>query len=151
MSRFDFVFKHRPGAASTKPDLLSGCSDHDRGADDNDDFVLLKPEYFRIKSALVGHVLIHAEEKSILSSIRKSKSLDESVLKAVEELRSSTTKHLRSDDWKIEQDLILFRGKVYVPNDDNISSKSIMILPLQAILADGRRRKWREGTTGGRE
>ena len=127
LSRFDFVLKHRPGAASTKPDLLSRRSDHDRGADDNDDFVLLEPEYFRVRSAQVGHVLIHAEEKSILSSIRKSKSLDESVLKAVGELRSSTTKHLRSDDWKFEQDLILFRGKVYVPNDDNIRRKLVKL------------------------
>jgi hypothetical protein len=43
--------------------------------------------------------------------------MDESVVKAVEELKRSPTKRLRSEEWSDEQGLILFRGKVYVPKD----------------------------------
>jgi len=52
-----------------------------------------------------------------LTKIRKSKDLDESVVKAVEELKKSSTKQLRSEEWSEEQGLVLFRGKVYVPKD----------------------------------
>jgi len=75
----------------------------------------------------MGHSLIHADEFAILSAIRKSKALDESVVKAVEELRNSSTKYLRSDEWSVEQDLILFRGMVYISNDDNIRRKLVAL------------------------
>ena len=127
LSRFDFVLRNRPGSASTKPDLLSRRADHNKGAADNNDLVLLKPEYFQIKANKIGHSLIHADESAILSAIRKSKVLDESVVKAVEELQNSSTKHLRSDEWSVEQNLILFRGMVYVPNDDNIRRKLVAL------------------------
>ena len=39
------------------------------------------------------------------------------MVKAVEELKRSSTKHLRSEEWSEEQGLVLFRGKVYVPKD----------------------------------
>ena len=37
--------------------------------------------------------------------------------KAVEELRRSPTRRLRSEEWSEEQDLLLFQGKVYIPKD----------------------------------
>ena len=76
--------------------------------------ILLKPEYFKICVLHQGHLLIEGHEESILSKIRKSKDLDESVVKAVEELKKSSTKQLRSEEWSEEQGLVLFRGKVYV-------------------------------------
>src|ERR1700677_881183 len=125
LSRFNFLMTYRKGALSTKVDLLSRRSDHDQGENDNENIILLKPECFRIAALLQGHVLINAEETPLLSEIRKSKVYNKSVVKAIEDLKKSSTKCLRSNEWQLEQDLILFRGKVYVPKNDNLRRKVV--------------------------
>ena len=134
LSRFDFLITYRKSALSTKVDLLSRWSDDDQGENDNENIILLKPEYFRIAALSQGHVLINAEETPLLSEIRKSKNYDESVVKAIEDLKKSSTKRLRSDEWQLEQDLILFRGKVYIPKDDK--SSSYITIPFPQVIPD---------------
>src|SRR5882762_11794 len=47
LSRFNINMTHRPGKSSAKPDLLSRRSDHKEGVEnDNDNVILLKPEFF---------------------------------------------------------------------------------------------------------
>ena len=78
-----------------KADALSRRPDHKEGVEqDNSDVVLLKPEFFAIRALQQGHVIIEGHEEDILSRIRKSKDLDESVAKAVEELWRSPTRRL---------------------------------------------------------
>jgi len=118
LSRFDFKLVHKPGPTMGKADALSRRADHKKGVEhDNKNVTLLKPEFFKVHALRQGHLLIEGHEESILSKIRKSKDLDESVVKAVEELKKSSTKQLRSEEWSEEQGLVLFRGKVYVPKD----------------------------------
>ena len=117
LSRFDFDLHHRPGRSSGKPDALSRRPDHGKGEDDNSDVILLKPELFKIQALKQGHVLLSGLEKPLMKKIRESKDFDESVVKAVEELRNSGTSRLDGAEWAEEQGLILFRGKVYVPKD----------------------------------
>jgi len=84
--------------------------------------------------------LIEGAEEDILSKIRRAKDLDESVIKAVEEMRRSPTKRLRSEEWSEEQDLILFRGKVYVPRDEQLRREIVKLhhdTPVQDIRANG--------------
>src|SRR5271154_4699238 len=97
------------------------------GENDNKNIILLKPEYFRITTLSQGHILINAEETPLLSKIQKSKIYNESVVKSIKDLKKSSTKRLRSDEWQLKQDLILFRGKVYVPKDDNLRRKVIKL------------------------
>jgi hypothetical protein len=73
------------------------------------------------------NVLIEGAEEEILSKIRRSKDLDESVIKAVEEMKRSPTKRLRSEEWAEEQDLILFRGKVYVPRNEQLRCEIVKL------------------------
>jgi len=101
-----------------KANALSRRADHKEGIEhDNENVVLLKPEFFKIHALRQGYLLIEGHEESILTKIRKSKDLDESIVKAVEELKKSSTKQLRSEEWSEEQGLVLFRGKVYVPKN----------------------------------
>jgi len=101
-----------------KANALSRRMDHKEGIEhDNEDVVLWKPEYFKVRMLRQGHLLIEGHKESILAKIRKSKDLDELVIKAVEELKKSSTRQLRSEEWSEEQRLMLFRGKVYVPKD----------------------------------
>ena len=120
LSRFDFTLHHRPGKLSRKPDALSRRPDHGKGENDNEDVVLLKPSYFKIQAMKQGHVLINGEERNLLKKIRNAKDLDESVIKAVKELKQSSSKKLDGEEWSEEQGLILFRGKVYVPKDSDL-------------------------------
>jgi len=48
LARFDFRLIHRPGCSMEKPDVLSRRLDHGKGASDNEDMVLLRPELFAI-------------------------------------------------------------------------------------------------------
>ena len=121
LSHFDFVLVHKLGPTMGKANALSRQADHKEGVEhDNENVTLLKPEYFKVRTLHQGHLLIEGEENVLLSKIRKSRYLDESVVKAVEELKKSSTKHLRSDEWSEEQGLILYRGKVYVPKDHKL-------------------------------
>lgn len=117
LSRFDFSLHHRPGKKSLKPDALSRRPDHGKGENDNDNIVLLKPEFFRISALRQGHALLVGQETALLKKIREAKDLDENVVKAVEELDKSPARRLDGQEWSREQGLILFRGKVYVPKD----------------------------------
>ena len=111
---------HRPGKKSLKPDALSRRPDHGDGRNDNSDVILLKPEVLQVAALRPGHVLLEGSDKVLLQKIRKSKDFDESVIKAVEQLRQTSVKEIHGGEWSEEQGLILFRGKVYVPKDQNL-------------------------------
>ena len=66
---FDFKLTHRPGHCMGKPDMLSRRLDHGKGASDNEDLVLLRPELLAIR-ALKG-VQMEGPEKDILKEIRQ--------------------------------------------------------------------------------
>lgn len=72
-------------------------------------------------------MLINGEENDILAEVRKTKEYNESVVKAIEELKHSPTRRLREEEWSEEQGLILFRGKVYVPNSVNLHRKIVKL------------------------
>jgi len=69
LARFDFLLHHRPGCTMGKPDALSRRADHGNGASDNENVVLLQPEFLAVH-ALEGVELTGVEQK-ILSNIRK--------------------------------------------------------------------------------
>jgi hypothetical protein len=118
LSCFNFQIIHKPESAMGKTNALSKRPDLKQGVEnDNKDVMLLKPELFKIRAMKQGHILLEGEEATILSKIRKSKEYDKAVVKAVEEMKRSPVKVLRPEKWSEEQDLILFRGKVYVPNN----------------------------------
>ena len=118
LSRFNFNLVHKPGPTMGKANTLLRCADHKKGIEhDNENVVFLKPEFFKVCALCQGHLLIEGHEESILTKIRKSKDLDESVVKAVEELKKSSIKQLRSEEWSEEQGLVLFREKAYIPKN----------------------------------
>jgi len=104
-----------------KADALSRRPDHKKGVEnDNSNMTLLKPKYFRICAMRQGHLLIDGSEKETLSKIRKCADLDEEVIKVLKDMKGEKKKSIRGDEWIEEQGLILFRGKVYVPKDEEL-------------------------------
>jgi len=69
LTRFDFLLHHCPGRTMGKLDTLSRRADHGNGASDNENVVLLRPEFLAVH-ALEGVELTGIEQK-ILSDICK--------------------------------------------------------------------------------
>src|SRR6202522_1961449 len=61
------------------------------------------------------------KEKDILKEIRRemeTRSKEEVVVKAIKELMKSSTKSVKSAEWSLDNDILYYRGKVYVPNSN---------------------------------
>ncbi|GLB43852.1 putative retrotransposable element tf2 155 kda protein type 1-like [Lyophyllum shimeji] len=119
LANFDFVLHHRPGRSMGKPDALSRRADHGDGSADNADIVLLKPEFFAIR-ALQG-LIAAGEEDKILQDIRRGNregAQEDVVAKAAAALKSarSGVRSVRSAEWSEDQGILMFRGRIYVPN-----------------------------------
>jgi len=69
LARFDFLLHHCPGCTMGKPDTLLRRADHGNRASDNEDVVLLRPEFLAVH-ATEGVELTGVEQK-ILSDICK--------------------------------------------------------------------------------
>ena len=116
LARFDFLLHHRPGKSMGKPDTLSWRSDHGSRSDDNQNLTLLTPSLFAIR-ALEGQQAI-SEERDILREIRcrlEAEDREEVVIIAVRELKKSPAKSIRTSEWSLDNSLLYYRGKIYVP------------------------------------
>jgi hypothetical protein len=110
-----------------KPDALSRRADHGSGQADNDNLTLLAPELFRI------HVLtgtrLEGEERNILREVRHSLKdgvQEEAVVKAARELRKDKGRGtVKSAEWSESDGLLMFHGKIYVPNDRDLRRRII--------------------------
>jgi len=69
LARFNFLLHHCPGHTIGKPDALLRRADHGNGASDNENIVLLQPEFLAVRT-LEGIELTGVEQK-ILSDICK--------------------------------------------------------------------------------
>ena len=102
-----------------KSDTLSRRSDHGSGVKDNDNMVLLTPNFFAVR-ALEGLQIV-GEERDILKEIRcemETGNKEEMVVKAIRELMKSSTKSIRLAEWLLENGILYHRGKIYVPDSD---------------------------------
>jgi hypothetical protein len=105
-----------------KPNALSRRADHRSGQGDNDYLTLLAPELFRIH-ALAG-TRLEGEERNILHGVRRSLKdgvQEEVVAKAARELQKDKGRGtVKSAEWSESDGLLMFHGKIYVPNDRDL-------------------------------
>jgi hypothetical protein len=127
LSRFDFTLQHKPGTSMGKPDALSRRADHGSGQNDNDNMTLLSPALFRVHA--LSAIALVGPERDILRDIRRSLRDDkqeEPVAKAARELRRDRGRGIvRSAEWSESEGLMLFRGKVYVPEDRELRRRIV--------------------------
>ena len=127
LSRFDFTLHHKPGKSMGKPDALSRRADHGTGADDNSDVVLLAPKLFTVR-ALEGLEFV-GPERDILRDIRQGVKdpQEEPVARAARELRKSSTRSLRSQEWSETEGLLYYRGRIYVPETSDLRRQIVSL------------------------
>jgi RNase H-like domain found in reverse transcriptase/Reverse transcriptase (RNA-dependent DNA polymerase)/Integrase zinc binding domain/Chromo (CHRromatin Organisation MOdifier) domain len=126
LSRFDYTLHHRPGRTMGKPDALSRRSDHGNGSGDNADITLLRPELFVIRT-LEG-LTIEGENRNIAKEIRtrnRRMMWEDSVAIMVQGLKDSKSNSARSAEWKLQDGLIFYRDRIYVPNDSELRRKIV--------------------------
>jgi hypothetical protein len=127
LSRFDFTLHHKPGRSMGKPDALSRWTDHGSGQGDNDNLTLLAPELFRIH-ALAG-ARFQGDEQNILREVWRSLKdgvQEESIAKAARELRKDKGRGMvKSTEWSESEGLLMFHGKIYVPNDRDLRCRIV--------------------------
>jgi len=62
-------------------------------------------------------VVVEGQEVDILEKIKNVRSKDKDIVRIVEEMKRTKVKELRGDEWRIEGDLVLKEGKIYIPKD----------------------------------
>ena len=85
---------------------------------ENKDKTLVKRKWLETRRAQIEEVVI--ERVDILDRIRKSKVVDDKIVKVVEEIKRANVKVLRNKEWREEDGLMLKDRKVYVPKNKEL-------------------------------
>jgi len=124
LSRFDFILKHVVGSKMRKADGLSRRVDWKVGIDrDNENQVIIKNNWIRN----MCEVVIEGPEVDIVEKIKKARSKNEDVVRVVEGMKKAGVKKLRGNEWKVEGDLVLKEGKIYVPKDEELRAEVVWL------------------------
>ena len=124
LSMFDFILKHVAGSKMGKADGLSRRVDWKIGVDrDNDNQVLIKDNWI----CNIYEVVVEEPEVELVEKIKRARSKDKDVVRVVEEIKKVGVKELRGNEWKIEGDLVLIEGKVYVSKDEELRVEVIQL------------------------
>ena len=107
-----------------KADGLSRRLDWKIGVDkDNKNQTLIKDNWI----CSLGEVIIEGPEVDIIEKIKKARGKDEEVVRIVEEMKKANVKELRGEEWRIEEDLVIKEGKIYVPKDTELKAEVIRL------------------------
>ena len=124
LSRFDFILKHVAGTKMGKADGLSRRADWKVGTDkDNENQIFIKDNWIRS----MYEVVVERPEVDLLEKIKKARSKDEDVVRVVEKMKKAEVRELQGNEWKMEEELVLKKGKVYVLKDEELRAEVIQL------------------------
>jgi len=121
-----------------KADGLSRRADWKVGTDkDNVNQIFIKDQWI----CSMYEVVVEGPEVELVEKIKKARSKDEDIVRVVEEMKKAGVKELRGNKWKIEGELVLKEGKVYVPKDEELRAEVIRLH--HDVLAAGHGGRWK--------
>jgi len=121
-----------------KADGLSRQPDWQEGVGkENKNRTLVKKEWLDTRA--IKEVVI--EGVDILDRIRRSKAVDDKIVKVVEKMKRANVKVLRNKEWREEDGLMLKDGKVYMPKDEELRAEVIRLH--HDTLVGGHRGQWK--------
>ena len=107
-----------------KADGLSRRVDWKVGVEkNNDNQVFIKDNWIHS----LYEIVVEGPEVDLLEKIKKARSKDKDVVRVVEEMKKAGVRELRGNEWKIEGELVLKEGKVYVPRDEELRAEVIRL------------------------
>ena len=107
-----------------KADGLSRQSDWKVGVEkDNNNQVFIKDNWI----CNLEEVVIERPEVDIVEKIKKARSKDEELVRIVEKMKKARVKELRGEEWKVEGELVLKEGKIYISKDMELRSEIIWL------------------------
>jgi hypothetical protein len=144
LSRFHFDLFHWPGTSMGKPNAVSHRVDHNDSRLDNQGRVLLSLDLFRVWALTV--VRAEGEAKELLCEIQqsmRSTELEDPVAKAAALLwRGKQWGQLHRSEWDFKgEDLLLFNGRIYVPDATDLQQR--IIAQHHDSLVAGHPRRWK--------
>ena len=86
-------------------------------------------------------VVVEGSEVDLLEKIKKARSKDEEIVRVVEEMKKAGVKELQGNEWQTEGDLVLKKGKVYVPKDEELRAEVIQLHHDVPVAGHGERWK----------
>ena len=72
-------------------------------------------------------VVVEGPEAELVEKIKKARSKDKDVVRVVEEMKKVGVKELQGNEWKIEGDLVLKEGKIYVLKDEELRAEVVQL------------------------
>jgi len=90
---------------------------------DNENQIFIKDNWV----CNLQEVVIEGLEVELLEKIKKARSKDENIVRVVEEMKKTKVKELQGNEWKIEEELVLKEGKMYVPRDEELRVEVIWL------------------------
>ena len=94
---------------------------------DNENQVMLKKEWLKIRVIEKGHLLIEGAEEKIIEKIKKSEAKDDKVVKVVKEMKKTKVNVLRNNRWQIENKLVLKEKKIYILKNESLRLEIIWL------------------------
>ena len=71
----------------------------------------------------------------------KTRIKNKKIVRVVKEMKKAGFKVLRNKKWQIEEDLVLKKGKVYTPNDEELRTEIIQLY--HDVLAAEHGKRWK--------
>jgi len=90
---------------------------------DNNNQVVIKDNWI----CSLQEVVIEGLEIDIIEKIKKARSKDEEVVRIVEEMKKAEVKVIQGEEWKMEGELVLKEGKVYILKDEELRTEIIWL------------------------
>ena len=121
-----------------KVDGLSRRADWKVGVDkDNDNQVFIKDNWIHS----MYEVVVEGPEVELVEKIKKAKSKDKDVVRVVEEMKKAGVRELRGNEWKLEEDLVLKKEKIYMLKDKELRAEVIRLY--HDVLTAGHGGRWK--------
>ena len=121
-----------------KADGLSRRPDWKVGIEkNNENQIVVKENWLHSRQKVV----IEGPEVEKIKKIKKARNKNKDIVRILEEIKKTNIKELRGDKWRIEEDLVLKEGKIYMLKDGELRVEIIQLH--HNVLAARYRGQWK--------